>query len=580
MHSKFEPLYLFPSNTRQTFLDTESQLDTQLINPDDPLLPSDVRHLMNKVSVLRSTNPGLQNDLLQKINRGAEGYKTINYDDQGFLSIAFGLYLDRKISRFQFETLIDLFHFYHQASSFMGHGEECFYETSLQMPFFYSCYNSNGEISRDCSQILIDQLKSGFFLVTRASDVEIEAILNEIRELPVADQFFYQVIIPESSHSYKMIEEIFRILGSFPYQIIDKNVKLTVVSTSIMHIIGNVLFPKDYVPNSTILGLINPQQIMKALDVGVRLKTSYIPWSNAKRPEPVHGYITNSISGLGLHDLYHSWQATVITHSITDCTQALIKLIRDKILIRADWSGHQFHGRAINVDSCKPIWVLYESEFYSLLKFAFPEIDLRDKSSYCLSKVLYEIFYTKAAAFKPKSDPHMDLFFHPELEYIRHFSALGLTIVIDFLINQKNWEGLGFYFKDFKACSEKEALDSRCQFLISRKCYDIFGVYEKTIEPYRRFFTGNPIKDYLKYCIFNNPDVNQTPKAIHRTIEGLDQSILKQFRFRRNNFTGSLHVYSDSYSYSSMPITPETPLIMLMNNPDYPPAKRQNVSRI
>lgn len=553
MFDKIGSAYSNAVHTLQKTIDLPIQTDTKLIHPHNPDVPQDVRHFMNNVSVLRSTNPDRQTELLKLINQGAEGYKVIDYSNPDVLSCAFGLYLDKDISRFQFETLLDVYHSYHIVTYSINN--RTVFNEQHKPPDFYSIFDDHGEVSESCNQLLINQLKWGQFFATRVTDNELQLIMDEIRKLPVAEQLFYCVDIPHKSHVYEILKRAVNILLKFPIiSSSNREIKLTMVSASVMHIIGNILFKDSYVPNVTVLGDISPKQMTKSLDAGVRLRTSYIPWSNVQMPGSVHGMTLSSVLGVALHDTYHSMHATLCTNRISDFCNAIIHVIRNKILANTSWDSPCFFGRSIDKESCHAIWLLYEREFYSKLTFAFKRIDLRKSSSYNFSQVLFELFYQLATLFKPGTDNHLDLFLCKAFGNKRVFSPMGLTLLIDFIKNKSKWDDLGFNLVDFRS---KPGLDQTSKFHSyggewSRTMYDIYGKYQIEIEPYIHYFTGDPVKDYLKYYLLNTNESGLTPETINYMVNTLSEEVLSTIKFRRNNREGTVHLYFEN--------RPDTPL--------------------
>lgn len=529
--------------SQQTPVGLVEQPGTQRIGPEYPGLRPEVRHFMNQISVLRSTDETKQTELLNQLSQGASGYRRIDFSTPEVVSSAFGLFIDGKISRFQMENLLDAYHSCHLIT--YNAITRVIITEQHQLPEFFDLFDEEEGLTEVSKRILIEHLIRGRYFATRAEAAEIEEIIDRLKQLPPSERFFYTVNIPENSHAYTISDRAFRILGGFPIQRIQDQIKLTMVSVSVMHAIGDVLFKHSYIPSLILLGEISPTQMTNAMDLGVRLRTSYVPWSNAVSPGSIHRLKRSSVLGVTLHDLYHSMHATKCTKAVGNFCVALSRVIREKMLAQAVWNSPQFLGRAINSQSCHAIWILYEREFYSCLKKAFGEVDLRNTARYKLARVMYEIFYQYAVSFAVESDDHLDLFSNGETKVGLFFSPMGLTLLIDFVMNAKKWGELGFILDDF---SPLPRLSNRVSFRKDRKLrprseYDINARYQEEVKPYLEYFTGDSIRDYLKYFLFNKTDHSLSYQEINCLINGLDNETIAQFKYRRNNKQKSLHLY-------------------------------------
>lgn len=340
MREKFDQLYGQARQQRQKVIEPPVQPGTRLISPEDESLRPEVRHFMNQVSVLRSLDDTLQASLLNQLAQGAEGYCMIDFSTPAVLSRAFALYMDDRISRFQIETLLDVYHSYHLVTYDTQDGS--IVSEQHQWPKFYNLFDEIGQLTVYGRQLFTDVLANGGFFTTCAKEAEVQAILDKIRQLPRSEQFVYTVAIPNESHAHAIIKKIVALLGWFPLRLFQSQVDLIMVPVTVMHVIGEVLFQESYVPNSMMLGEISSNQVIRAMEVGVRLRASYIPWSNVATPGSFHKYRDTSVLSLTLHDIYHSYQATKGTNSVGVFSDALIKLIREKLLVNAVWNGPNF----------------------------------------------------------------------------------------------------------------------------------------------------------------------------------------------------------------------------------------------
>lgn len=202
----------------------------------------------------------------------------------------------------------------------------------------------------------------------------------------------------------------------------------------------------------------------------------------------------------------------------------------------------QFLGRTIDPSSCHAIWVLSEREFYLRLQQAFGHIDLRETSSYKLGKVMYEILFQLATLFEVGTNEHLDLFLNSLDRTELFFSPMGLTLLVDFVKNAVEWEKIGFKWDDFSSLNPENTY-LRTLFLKNREIYNIQAFYQQEVAPFINYFTGDAIRDYLKYVLFNKKDHDLSPEAINSLINGLSPAVLAKFRFRRNNKEESLHLY-------------------------------------
>jgi hypothetical protein len=117
---------------------------------------------------------------------------------------------------------------------------------------------------------------------------------------------------------------------------------------------------------------------------------------------------------------------------------------------------------------------------------------------------------------------------------------MGLTLLIDFVKNKSKWNELGFNLPDFIS---KPTLSQFPEHKNKRDLYNIYGAYQLKVEPYLDYFTGDSIKDYLKYQLFTRTKHGLNADEVNTFINSLSEEVLGQFKYRRNNKAGTLNLY-------------------------------------